>query len=353
MIRSVSLLLLQLLFFAGACNAQIVCPKNQPDTEILNTHNLEIIRYVKASKADVEEWKQSAIADDLIEENLISIPDLHCRMGEVQYPILDLMGWSHNARPGEYLPSVDRVAWTYSGLDPFSLEEKDWYEIKAHPPIRKEEKYEITDNSSGINLFHVNRSRAEQLLGERVPLPVVNVSKYFWKKVIDSSRPIIFTEGAKKAAALLSAGMIAVSVRGTCHAVEYSKENDSVHVALRKPLQVFLKQPRQISINFDKDQWDYSVAKVNASTAILGSLLDQQGAIVKVIVMPGPEKAADDLIMARGAHAFKELASAALTYNEWLAKPKKQLSLSEMYNIPWCSRPCNGKCAEFKPNKSG
>ena len=181
-----------------------------------------VVRFKRPTAEARKEWEESAIASDIIDENLISVPDMAYLPGtsRLVYPLLDLLGLESSFRSGGYEPSWDRIGWTYRGYDPLTDAEASTFEIKPIPAIRKYEvgpsKYEHTAVNPRMAFLRMTRWRANSILRSPIGEQCQDPTLCFWRAVKDSSIPVIVTEGAKKAGSLLSAGYAALSIPGTC-----------------------------------------------------------------------------------------------------------------------------------------
>jgi hypothetical protein len=123
--------------------------------------------------------------------------------------------------------------------------------------------------------------------------------------------PIVFTEGAKKAACLLSHGWIAVSISGVWAGQE--GKGARLHPSIR-PLIV---PGRPVYLAFDSD----IIIKENVEAALrqLGRLIKKERAEVFICLWHQDQgKGVDDLIVAEGATAFERIFDEALPYSQWL-----------------------------------
>lgn len=148
------------------------------------------------------------------------------------------------------------------------------------------------------------------------PLFLNTGEKDYWLNVINDKSPIIITEGAKKAGALLTIGLPAISLSGVSTGQKLGR--------LRADLLPFFGVGRRVYICFDSDM----MVKKPVQQALdkLGRLISEKGAMVSVINLPMSHKGVDDFIVANGASAFFALVDEAQTFEEWrteINKPKK------------------------------
>ncbi|WP_313934941.1 DUF3854 domain-containing protein [Nostoc sp. FACHB-857] len=175
--------------------------------------------------------------------------------------------------------------------------------------------------------------------------------------------PITITEGAKKAASLLSQGHAAIGLAGINGGyyktnnqldnridneikkdeiksdptlaviepdeIESDETQDDTNKAqnnqlvgnqthiLHPELAVFATTGRDFKICFDFDTTPKTKKNVDAATLRTGQLLEANGGEVSVISLPGPDKGVDDFIVAQGSEAFAQLHAQALPIKEW------------------------------------
>ena len=153
-----------------------------------------------------------------------------------------------------------------------------------------------------------------RLSGRTVPIS-------FWAWVVSNPEvPLVVTEGAKKAAALLSLGYAAIALPGVFNGYRQPKDEFGRYTGLAKlipQLQVFATPGRKVYFAFDKDTKASTMNKVNCAIAKTGKLFTKAGVDVKVIGWQQPAKGVDDLIVQHGASAFHNAYSKALVCS-WL-----------------------------------
>jgi hypothetical protein len=139
----------------------------------------------------------------------------------------------------------------------------------------------------------------------------------FWEVVrADPTIPIIFTEGAKKAGALLSAGFCAIALPGIWGAVR--RGEDGKHILIPQ-LEAYATKGREIYFAFDQDE-KRSTRKANRKALFAtGRLLKSKGCKVKIIDWEPTIKGVDDLIVSRGEQHFFEGYLKALSFDNWSA----------------------------------
>jgi hypothetical protein len=134
----------------------------------------------------------------------------------------------------------------------------------------------------------------------------------FWLWVLNHPElPIVLTEGAKKAASLLSYGWIAISISGVWAGQE------GKGAKLHPTISPFIVPGRPVYLAFDAD----IIIKESVSAALrqLGRLIKKERAEVFICLWHLDQgKGVDDLIVAEGAIAFEQAFDEALPYSQWL-----------------------------------
>ncbi len=160
-----------------------------------------------------------------------------------------------------------------------------------------------------------------------------NPSLSFWSWVVNNPGvPLVITEGAKKAAALLSLGYAAIALPGIFNGYRQPKDEFGRKTGLAKlipQLQVFATPGRKVYFAFDRDTLASTVNNVNIAIAKTGKLFTKAGVDVKVICWQesdGHNKGVDDLIVNSGAEAFHQAYAQALSLSTWLVQTQVQLT---------------------------
>ena len=128
----------------------------------------------------------------------------------------------------------------------------------------------------------------------------------FWRWVSAHRLPIILCEGAKKAAALLSHGYVAIGLPGIFAGVRTVRDESGqvLERHLIPELQPFVDQGLSFTICFDYETKPHVLDHLRCSIRLLARLLLQQHCPVKLIHLPGPEKGVDDLLAHRSPAVF-------------------------------------------------
>ena len=147
----------------------------------------------------------------------------------------------------------------------------------------------------------------------------------FWFCVWKHNLPVTITEGAKKAASLLSQGHPAIGLPGI-YAGYRSKDSqgNEIRAHLTDELEVFATPGRDIKFCFDYETKPTTKRNIEIAISRTGSLMERQGSQVSVVSLPGPDKGVDDLIKAQGPLAYEESFSKALKLKDWREESKQQ-----------------------------
>jgi hypothetical protein len=254
---------------------------------------------------------------------------------------------------------VEEGGWWVSGVDVLNNYSEDlWGQFKPLQPRLSADKGKIIKyeappkHPTGIIALKVS-----QLLWHKVAelnnIPLVLSSLdydehqeiSFWSWVVNNLEvPLILTEGAKKAAALISLGYAAIALPGIFNGYRQPKDEFGRKTGLAKlipQLQVFATPGRKIYFAFDRDTKASTVNNVNCAIAKTGKLFAKAGVDVKVIrwqeeglcgelnsppCTPRSAKGVDDLIVQNGADAFHQAYSQALSLSTWLVQTQVQLT---------------------------
>ncbi|MCC5611066.1 DUF3854 domain-containing protein [Nostoc sp. CHAB 5834] len=232
--------------------------------------------------------------------------------------------------------------WWCSGINILTGEDGFWGCFKGNSPRIDE------GNSKTIKYEHPPKvdteifalrvpARIWELIGRRydVALPENYQSLpygYFWRWVQENTQiPIITCEGAKKAAAILSCGYVAIGLPGIWGGRrqpkdEYGENNGEPY--LIPQLAVFAQPERRIYFCFDADVKRSTVRSVNNAIAKTAKLFSLRGCKeIKVMVWHSVlGKGIDDVIAACGREQFDTIYCDALKLDEWNTKQSRRLT---------------------------
>jgi hypothetical protein len=254
---------------------------------------------------------------------------------------------------------VEEGGWWVSGVDVLNNYSEDlWGQFKPLQPRLSADKGKIIKyeappkHPTGIIALKVSQLLWHQV-AELNNIPLVFSSRdhnehqetSFWSWVVNNPEvPLIITEGAKKAAALISLGYAAIALPGIFNGYRQPKDEFGRKTGLAKlipQLEVFATPGRKVYFAFDQDTKASTIANVNRAIAKTGKLFTKSGVEVKVIrwqetdghikhlsqaQMTCPPKGVDDLIVQNGADAFHQAYSQALSLSTWLVQTSVQLT---------------------------
>jgi conjugative relaxase-like TrwC/TraI family protein len=213
-----------------------------------------------------------------------------------------------NLQPGD---KPDRTLWgCYKPNNPREKADKPGKFIKyEHPP-----KTELS-----IFLLDVPDEVADRIYEKHGVQPSESDrASGFWYCVWKHNLPVTITEGAKKAASLLSQGHAAIGLPGI-YAGYRSKDElgEKVKARLMEELAVFATPGREMTFCFDYETRPETKQNIEIAISRTGGLLEEQGAKVKVVSLPGPDKGVDDMIVTQGPLAYEKVYYEALTLKAW------------------------------------
>ena len=240
---------------------------------------------------------------------------------------------------------VEAGGWWVSGVDVLNKYSDDlWGQFKPTKPRLSADKGKIIKyeappkHPTGIIALKIS-NWLWQAIAERHNIKVGDCGASirhcssptsFWSWVVNNSEvPLVVTEGAKKAAALISAGYAAIALPGIFNGYRQPKDEFGRKIGLAKlipQLQVFAKPGRKVYFAFDKDNKAKTIANVNTAIAKTGKLFAKAGVNVRVISWPESAKGVDDLIVQHSAEAFHQAYSKALSLETWLVQSSVQLT---------------------------
>lgn len=308
--------------------------------------------------AHLSEWVEgSAVAPELAAANLQSLAGhdvLEALAGE---RLEQLGGWATQYATGKVagiLRPLEPIAvaggWWVSGLDPLAIETTDrchlpftrpmaWGQFKPEKPrqsIKKGVPQWNKDGSPKLVKYEAPQEVPTRSVWLRVPaavaqrvadrfrlqLPaavaadVTGDAGAFWRWLASEHRlPLLITEGAKKAAALLSAGVPAVALPGVDNGAKRTGEKDPTTGRRTGPVQLIPDLAglswtnRRAWVLFDWSDSATGRRTVARAARRLGHHLRKAGAAdVLVGLCPGPAKGADDHLAAGGS--WEQLAAA-------------------------------------------
>lgn len=295
----------------------------------------------KVSPEHLEEWRASGIDDDLIFANLVSFaprdysdyqyfgdsgddiaaillgPDIDRRNdGRVRDKDLRRIGaFESGGWAIRYLDPISGDAGDFLQFKPDRPRETIDYDQNGKPkldndgkPKKKVIKYESLASPSPIFLKIPDpiaaKIAAKNGLGDDWEAAQKSGS-HFWEWVKTNPQiPIEITEGAKKAAALLSRGIVAIGVLSITTACVPKPKDDPTHIDRLLPgIELFYGAGRSLTISFDQDPESnpQTIQAVAGQVRRIGAIVEKNGCIVSARVWDGGKgKGIDDLIAGLG-----------------------------------------------------
>ena len=303
-----------------------------------------------SSRIDPSHWQElaeeSGISPEIVELNFKS---LHLDPIEQEHEAWEYLMYSKKLERintgrlstgmlNQYSHLEDGGWWCNAGVDPRSFAslqpsqkptQKLW---GCYKPNNKREKLDNPGKfikyehppKTGLSIFllDVPMNIARQIYESAGVEPSISDrSSGFWYCVWKHNVPVTLTEGAKKAASLLSQGEAAIGLPGI-YAGYRSKDGlgNQIVPVLHDELAVFATPNRDIKICFDYETRHKTKRNIDIATYRTGQLLSDAGAQVSIVELPGPEKGVDDLIVAQGASAFRQVFIASVPLNDWWGK---------------------------------
>lgn len=271
-----------------------------------------------------EAWERLMISDKLSRTNTGS---LSIRLLEL-YSHLDAGGWWCNSgvdprtfanlTPGEQPQIKEWGCYKPNRPRPKTVK-KDGFTVAVEGKFIKYEHPPSVDLS--IFLLDVPGMIAQNIYSKAGVNPTDSDRKScFWYCVYKHNIPLVITEGAKKAASLLSHGHAAIGLPGISSGYRSPKNEWGKKIGnsyLADELAVFATSGRVFKICFDYETKPETKLNIQRDIWKTGSLLQEFGAVVKVVTLPGPDKGVDDFIVSQGKEAFEKLSAGAISLEEW------------------------------------
>ncbi|OIP78243.1 MAG: hypothetical protein AUK48_02095 [Oscillatoriales cyanobacterium CG2_30_44_21] len=262
-----------------------------------------------------QEWLDSAVSELLIDANLHTITDHRT----INY----LLGWKTPKGAAGKQTKEDRTCWAVWGTNPLNPSINYFgVQIKPDKPRSNAEGKAIKYESV------MGKKEASQPLFLKVPDPIweqiatkwavpilpEEYAQGFWQWVLDNPRlPILITEGAKKAASLLTHGYAAISIAGVTNG-QYLGE-------LNPYIAPFCPLSRRVYLAYDADL--HSKPNVRKELDRLGRLIAASGSIPNVMLWEEDKaKGIDDYISEFGAEELDKIYSNSLTFEAYRRQEK-------------------------------
>jgi hypothetical protein len=281
------------------------------------------------------EWVESAVHPSIISLNVESLEGDAAIERLTENKIADIGKDQKNPHSYQYVTApvariLDRYkdmsseGWWCGGIDTLTGEPSQWGCFKPDQPRISQEKgkpikyehpakcpteifalrvsYEI-----GLKIAEKQGLKDDYLarLGDN---SLDSEDREFWQWVIDNpSLVLAFTEGAKKAGSLLTAGYVAIALPGIYSG--YRQHKDDYGKAIGLPylipqLEAFCQGGREVVFFFDQDTKPKTIENVRKATQNTGKLLGYKGCKVSVSRWDKSHKGIDDFIAAKGEDEF-------------------------------------------------
>lgn len=272
------------------------------------------------------EWiQESAVAPELAAANVLSLRGsdvLEALAGDRLEALGGHSGQYATAPVARLLRPLEPLAeaggWWAAGLDPLAdWAPMAWGQFKSDRPRwdaerNRARKYEAPIGVPTRSAWLRVPAAVAQTVANRwgLPLPSAVSADFtgeggaFWRWVDSEPRlPVVVTEGAKKAAALLTAGVPAVALPGVDNGAKRTGEKGSDGrragpVELLPDLAALSWARRRALVLFDWSENERGRRDVARAARRLGRQLRIAGAVVEVGTCPGPHKGADDALAA-------------------------------------------------------
>jgi DNA primase len=288
-------------------------------------------RYPFIQESHRQEWLNSGVDPDIIHLNVRSLS------GTNPYDYLlysDELDRKNDGRLTDYwlkrYSNLESGGWWCSGVDLIRGDNALWGCFKPDNP-RSEVRYEKV---RAIKYEHPPKQPTEVFalkVSSRIWGKIAQSSgvsqqgEDFWQWVKDHPQvPLVITEGAKKAGAILSVGYASIALPGVDNGYrqDYDEAGGKVGERYLIPqLEVLAAEGREIIFAFDNDSASKpeAVARVSEAIARTALLFEQKGANVSVMSWEdSEEKGVDDLIANQGEAVFLEHLKSRQPFQTWL-----------------------------------
>lgn len=292
-----------------------------------------------------DEWvNKSAVDPDLISLNVVSLSGYE-PLDYLLYGLPDSERRNDGRLRNKWLKRYAHTepgGWWCSGVDVLMGEDSEWgcfkpneakWEIKysrrghfkkaklikyEHPPKTETEIFTLR---VPLHIWSAIASRYDIPLPENIVVTPEGRALGFWAWVIANPEiPLIITEGAKKAGAIITANYVAIALPGIYNGYRQPKNDWGRKIGnpyLIPQTLAFAQKNRQIIFCFDNDTKSKTVSNVRKAIALTGKLFEREGCSVSVIGWNYPEKGVDDLITSRGRDCFHTLYKARIPLSKF------------------------------------
>jgi hypothetical protein len=234
---------------------------------------------------------------------------------------------------------LEAGGWWSSGVDPLTGEDNLWGCFKPDFPridstkgkyLKYEHPLKTTASAFflrvpwAIGLKIATRyGLAEEYSQRKVDSTDSHIDNYFWRWVLDHPQVnITITEGVKKAAALLTQGIVAIGLPGIWGGYRRNEGKPS----LIPELDYFTTGDRHFYFAFDQDEKPKTRLANRKALQHTTKLLKAKRCKVSIITWEPLIKGVDDLIFAKGVDHFLDCYKKASTYEDWQVEGLRELS---------------------------
>ncbi|MDJ0596395.1 MAG: DUF3854 domain-containing protein, partial [Pleurocapsa sp. MO_226.B13] len=294
-----------------------------------------------------KEWTRSGVDPQIINLNVVSLKE-----GEAYERLLYGLNRSERRNDGRLRDKwlkryghLEYGGWWVSGVDVLTESDAEWGQFKPNKAYQEREKpkgFGLTQKTKNKTLkYEAPPKVPTEIFALKVNLPIwfQIANRYdvelpediivtddgralgFWAWVIANPKiPVIITEGAKKAGAILTAGYVAIALPGIYNGYRQEKDDYGNKIGLPHlipQLKAFAQKEREIIFGFDNDTKSKTVKNVRTAIAKTGKLFALLGCRVSVISWDYPEKGVDDLIAARGFDCFDDLYKSRISLSKF------------------------------------
>ncbi|NES82381.1 MAG: DUF3854 domain-containing protein [Moorea sp. SIO2B7] len=291
----------------------------------------------------LRDLRSSAISDDVIARNFESYTERYDGHDRLLYSpkIRRRNGGRVTDSTLKRYRHIENGGWWCSGIDLTTLEPGLWGCFKPDTPrpvpdkSGKYIKYEHPwKEDTGLFALRVPPELAQQILekhGHSLDEAPADCPDPFWWIVTNNPDiPLILTEGAKKTAALVSAGYVAIGLAGIWNFTAQKKEETDPDT-LKPELRTLIQEGRTFYIAYDQDVNQDKPGRTDSAREKLGKLLESQNCKVKTIQWDKNEgKGCDDLIVNCGQDAFHQVYNKAIDFSVWTARRENQCTCANL-----------------------
>jgi Domain of unknown function (DUF3854) len=242
------------------------------------------------------------------------------------------------------------AAWRCQGVDVMTMQPSTWGCIKLdHPRFDREKRKAIKyEQPRGVECeifclrvtwavglaIACNQGLQDEYLDRMGAAALEDEDREFWAWVIATpALMVVQTEGVKKAAALLSAGCLAIGLPGIWMGVRSKRDGLPSLRYLVPQVELFCHPDREFVFCFDRDEKPKTIADVRKAIDSMGKLLQRKGGIVSVISWVHSCKGVDDLIAQRGRDVYFEAFNSRLSLDNWRLADLFSLDLFPQHRV--------------------